>query len=108
MNPLQKLVDYLKSVRAEMLKVSWPSRRETVRYSSLVIGISVLVAVFFAGLDVGFTKLFELGLSARSSFAAKKELSKEQPAATTTEQKPTLDFSDVTPITTPTDTSTKK
>jgi preprotein translocase SecE subunit len=59
MTIIQKALDYLRSARAEMLKVSWPSRRDTLRYGSLVIGISVAVSVLFATLDSGFTALFD-------------------------------------------------
>lgn len=47
------IVDYLRSAQAELKKVSWPSKKDTIRYSVLVIAISVIVAVFFAVLDTG-------------------------------------------------------
>lgn len=67
MNPLQKTIAYFRSAKAEMEKVSWPTRQETIRYSGLVIGLSVGIAVFFAGLDFGLTKLVEVTISARQS-----------------------------------------
>ncbi len=57
MNLYQKTVEYFRSAKAEMFKVSWPSRRDTMRYSGLVIGICVVVAAFFAALDYGFQTL---------------------------------------------------
>ena len=66
MNAFQKITDYFRSARAEMTKVSWPSREQTIRYSALVIGISVVVAVFFASLDLGLTKAVDLGLAYRA------------------------------------------
>ncbi|MFA5185917.1 MAG: preprotein translocase subunit SecE [Patescibacteria group bacterium] len=59
MNFIEKTVDYFRSAKSEMFKVSWPSRRDTLRYSALIIGISVVVAIFFASLDYGFTNLFD-------------------------------------------------
>jgi preprotein translocase subunit SecE len=56
MNPLQKLVDYVKSSKAELLKVSWPSKQDTIRYSVLVIVASAIVAIFFAVLDIGLER----------------------------------------------------
>jgi preprotein translocase subunit SecE len=50
-NPLVWLVRYVREAKEEMGKVTWPSQSETVKYSVLVIGISVLVAAFFGGLD---------------------------------------------------------
>jgi preprotein translocase subunit SecE len=40
-----------------MKKVNWPTRDETIRYTLLVIGISVAVAVFLGGIDFGFSTL---------------------------------------------------
>ncbi len=53
-----KIISYVKGVFEEMRKVTWPSRKATVRYSVLVIGVSVFVAAFFAILDF----IFNLGL----------------------------------------------
>ena len=55
-NPLSALIDYLKSSRAELLKVTWPSREQTVRYSILVIVVSLAMAGFFAALDFGLSR----------------------------------------------------
>ncbi len=55
-NPVSGLIDYLKSSRAELMKVTWPSRRDTIRYSVLVIAVSILTAGFFAALDLGLSK----------------------------------------------------
>lgn len=55
-NPVSGLIDYLKSSRAELMKVTWPSRRDTIRYSVLVIAVSIVTAGFFAALDFGLSK----------------------------------------------------
>lgn len=49
-----KIVTFLKEVRLEMKKVNWPTRRETVKYTLIIIGVSVAVAVFLGGLDAIF------------------------------------------------------
>lgn len=51
---------FLKEVRSEMSKVSWPTRQETVRLTEIVIGASIVVALFIGSLDFVFTKLMEL------------------------------------------------
>jgi preprotein translocase subunit SecE len=43
---MQKLIQYLKDVRAEMMKVSWPARNELMGATMLVIVLSLLMAVF--------------------------------------------------------------
>lgn len=53
-----KIINYLKSSREELKKVSWPTKKETTKYSLLVIGISIGVSLYLGGLDF----LFNLAL----------------------------------------------
>lgn len=46
-----KLVRYLKESREELRKVIWPARRETIKHTLLVIGISVALAIFLGVMD---------------------------------------------------------
>jgi len=55
MNIFAKLVNFLKEVRFELKKVTWPTRQETIRFTLLVIGVSVGVAAFLGGLDYLFS-----------------------------------------------------
>lgn len=48
---------FLKEVRAELEKVVWPSREQTIRYSVLVIVVAVATGLFLGSLDYGLTKL---------------------------------------------------
>ena len=52
-----RIVEFLKDVRLELKKVSWPSRQETIKLTSVVILISVVLAVFLGLLDFGFIRL---------------------------------------------------
>lgn len=49
------ITDYFKEVRAEMKHVSWPTRRITVVYTSIVIGVSLGVAIYLGLLDYLFS-----------------------------------------------------
>lgn len=60
MNPLQ----FLQQVRAEVSKVSWPSRREVLLTSAMVFLLSVVTAVFFFIVDF----LIRQGLQALLGF----------------------------------------
>ena len=42
---------YVRDVRQEVAKVTWPSRKETLITTGLVLGLSVLAAVFFLVAD---------------------------------------------------------
>ena len=66
MSFVQSTIEYIKSSKAELEKVSWPSRQDTIRYSALVIVISVVVAVFFAVLDFSLGKAVD-GLLSRGT-----------------------------------------
>jgi preprotein translocase SecE subunit len=43
----------------ELKKVTWPSRRDIIKLSSVVIIISIVVAAYVGALDVIFAKLLE-------------------------------------------------
>lgn len=51
--------NYFVSSYAEMKKVSWPTKKQTINYSLLVVGLSIGMAVFFAVLDY----VFNLGIA---------------------------------------------
>ncbi len=53
-----KLSNYFKESIVELKKVTWPSKKETYRYTVLILGISLLIAVFLGSLDF----IFNLGL----------------------------------------------
>jgi len=52
---LIRIITSLKEVRVEMKKVNWPTRQETLKYTLIVVGISVAVAVFLGSIDFIFT-----------------------------------------------------
>lgn len=55
-NPIQ----FLKEVRVELSKVAWPKRAEVVKLTLVVIGVSVVVALYLGGLDFVFAKGIEI------------------------------------------------
>lgn len=57
MNLFNKIIIFLKEVRLEMKKVNWPTKQETTRYTLIVVGISVAVAIFLGTVDFIFTSL---------------------------------------------------
>ncbi len=59
---MTKLAKYIKASFLEMKKVTWPTKKETVDYTVLVIGVSLAVAAFLGGLDFIFQKGLEMFL----------------------------------------------
>ncbi len=63
-----KIITFLKEVRLEMKKVNWPTRQQTIRYTLIVIGISVAVAAFLGGLDFIFTNILKVYINCGLDF----------------------------------------
>jgi len=53
-NFFKKIPKFFLEVKAEMKKVSWPTRQETKRNTILVISVSIVTAMFLGGLDALF------------------------------------------------------
>jgi preprotein translocase subunit SecE len=56
---IQNLIDYIKASRAELKHANWPTRKETIRFTGLVIGVSIAVAFFLGSADMLFAYLLE-------------------------------------------------
>jgi preprotein translocase subunit SecE len=52
-------VNFVTDTISELKKVTWLSRREVIYLSSLVLIVTVVVGVFLALVDFGFTRLIE-------------------------------------------------
>ncbi|MDQ5976910.1 MAG: Protein translocase subunit SecE [Patescibacteria group bacterium] len=50
---------FLREAKSELLRVNWPNRKEVVRYTLMVVGISLFVAVLLGTLDTLFSWLVE-------------------------------------------------
>ncbi|MEJ2868384.1 preprotein translocase subunit SecE [Actinomycetospora sp. OC33-EN08] len=56
-NPLQRLRRFLREVVAELRKVHWPTRRQIVVYTVVVLVFVAFMVTLVGLLDVGFQKL---------------------------------------------------
>lgn len=56
-------IDYIRDTKAEMRHVKWPSKRQTVAYSVIVVLASVATAVYLGFFDFVFSKLIRLLIS---------------------------------------------
>ena len=61
---MQKILQYLKDVQGEMMKVTWPTWNELVGATVLVIIFSILMAVFVKLCDWGISSLVKLFMQA--------------------------------------------
>ena len=49
---MEKIITFLKEVKVELAKVSWPTRKQTTMYTLIVIGVSLFFAVILGVLDI--------------------------------------------------------
>lgn len=52
-----KIVEYIKDTKGEMKHVSWPTRKQAVVFTAIVIALSLFVASFLGLFDFIFTKI---------------------------------------------------
>jgi preprotein translocase subunit SecE len=64
---MQKLMQYLKDVRSEMLKVTWPTWNELTGATILVIILSLIMSLFVKVCDMGIGALLKLFLHSSST-----------------------------------------
>jgi preprotein translocase subunit SecE len=50
-------VQFIREVIAELKKVTWPTRAEVVKLTTVVIALSVIVGAFVGALDVTFLQI---------------------------------------------------
>ena len=50
----KKGINFLKEVRAELKRVNWLTRKETIKYTFIVISVIFVLAVFLGSLDFFF------------------------------------------------------
>ena len=54
---MNKVISFLNEAKEELNKVAWPTREQTIRYTVLVILVTVVVGVALGGLDYILTLL---------------------------------------------------
>ena len=62
-NTFTRFRDYLVESRAEIKKVTWPTKKEARVTSVAVLILVAIMAVFLGLVDMGWTKIIELVLS---------------------------------------------
>lgn len=54
-----KISNLFKDAGSEIKKITWPTRKETIKYTLIVIGMSVAIASLLGVFDFFFVKLLE-------------------------------------------------
>jgi len=60
MNIIAKPVNFLKEVRAELVKVSWSTRKELLASTVLVITVTGIMTIFIGIVDLGLSRFLSV------------------------------------------------
>jgi preprotein translocase subunit SecE len=56
---MNKVTEYFESVRKEMNKVSWPTQKELVDNTTIVVVFSIIISLFIFGVDSVYSTILE-------------------------------------------------
>lgn len=59
MSIVQKTQVFFKEVYVEMRKVNWLTRNQVIRYTVIVLAVTIITAAFLGGLDYLFSELIK-------------------------------------------------
>jgi len=57
---IKEIIEFLKEVKEELKKVTWPSREQVKNATIAVIVFTTLVSLYLWILDLGFKRIFDL------------------------------------------------
>ncbi len=57
---MQKVMQFLNDAKVELKRVTWPSRKQTMASTFVVIIIVFVMAIYFGIIDFGLAKLIKL------------------------------------------------
>ena len=55
-----KIKQFLKEVKIELKKVVWPTRKDTIASTSVVLVIVTIIAIFLGLVDLGLSRIIRL------------------------------------------------
>ena len=61
-NFINSSVQFLREVKIELKKVTWPSRKQTIGSTAVVIAVIILISIFLGSVDIGLSSLIRVVL----------------------------------------------
>lgn len=56
---MNKIISFIKEAKAELMKVNWPTKKQTINYTLVVVLLSLVVSVFLGSLDYLFSSILK-------------------------------------------------
>jgi preprotein translocase subunit SecE len=60
MNIQEKIKEFFKEVYVEMRRVSWLSKNDIIKYTAIVLVVTIIVSFFLGGLDYVFSSAIKM------------------------------------------------
>jgi preprotein translocase subunit SecE len=57
---MSKLIEYIRDTKGELKHVSWPTRKQAIAFTVIVIAISLIVSIYLGLLDALFSEGLKL------------------------------------------------
>jgi preprotein translocase subunit SecE len=54
------IISHIKEVKAETKNIKWPTKKQVINYTIIVIVLSILLAAYVGALDALFAKLLSI------------------------------------------------
>jgi preprotein translocase subunit SecE len=61
-NFIQSAIQFLREVKIELKKVTWPSRKQTIGSTAVVIVLVLIISLFLGFVDIGLSNLIRVVL----------------------------------------------
>jgi preprotein translocase subunit SecE len=61
-NFIQSSIQFLREVKIELKKVTWPSRKQTIGSTAVVIVLVLIISLFLGAVDIGLSSLIRVVL----------------------------------------------
>ena len=61
-NFIQTAIQFLREVKIELKKVTWPSRKQTIGSTAVVIALVLIISLFLGFVDIGLSNLIRVVL----------------------------------------------
>ena len=61
-NIIGKTTQFLREVKVELKKVAWPSRKQTIGSTVVVIALVMIISIFLGAVDLGLSSLIRIVL----------------------------------------------
>lgn len=55
----ERVKSFFKEVYVELKRVSWLSRNDVIKYTGIVLAVTIIVSFFLGGLDYIFTEIIK-------------------------------------------------